>query len=694
MNLTLLELAHQKFGLPEGGEEQLLRDLQEKPGSVFWRGNVPAPEDAPEHQANWPHERNVRGEVLEWILTDRAAKEILGYRGIAIMGARIEGELSLFNESIAFPLLFHACYFTHKISLAMVSVPTLMLTGSHIPGLSANGLKVEDDLCLNRSIMTGGRFTSTGPVDLSGARVGGDLNCNGGTFGQPLPEGGSNDRSQNGILRADRLQVEGTVFLGEDFSAYGKVRLVDSRIRGRLVCTGGRFESNEEFSIEADNIWVGGPVQFTDGFQSSGTVRLLEATIEGRLECSGGIFRMGKGAYALNAQGTRVKGDCVVRGSGGKAKADTLIVGMFGFVNADIGGNLVWNSLQHPELAGLDLRGAHCKWLSMGKMDRPKRGRLYLLGFVYDALFVEPFSSSSGTPTESEWWIELLSRLIEDPSAPQDGKVNASSPFPPQPYMQAAKVLREMGHDDAARDVLIAKEERWDAQAVKREGYGLTSFASFVVIALGLLAVQFLHGDRWSPRQFEIAIGIGVAVVILPTLWSSPGIFRRLQRGISRRLFAYGYRTSKAVPYAATWILAAYLLASVGNLAGVMVPTNPDAERWALGVHGEMPGMRSGDAESSTDGSIDDRSDRMIEGSHLVWNEVAPLGHPNFEPFVFAIETFTPLVNLGQKDYWHAEASSPLGWALRWFFWGTTLGGWVITSMFGAAITGLLKQER
>ena len=39
--------------------------------------------------------------------------------------------------------------------------------------------------------------------------------------------------------------------------------------------------------------------------------------------------------------------------------------------------------------------------------------------------------------------------------------------FSPQPYTQLAKVLRNMGHDHGARQVLLAKEERL-AQAEKQ----------------------------------------------------------------------------------------------------------------------------------------------------------------------------------------------------------------------------------
>ena len=60
---------------------------------------------------------------------------------------------------------------------------------------------------------------------------------------------------------------------------------------------------------------------------------------------------------------------------------------------------------------------------------------------------------------------------------------------------------------------------------------------------------------------------------------------------------------------------------------------------------------------------------------------------PHFQPFVYALDTLLPVVDLHQQDNW-----IPQGLA-QWWAWVSILAGWVLTSAVVAALTGLIKKD-
>jgi len=78
--------------------------------------------------------------------------------------------------------------------------------------------------------------------------------------------------------------------------------------------------------------------------------------------------------------------------------------------------------------------------------------------------------------------------------------------------------------------------------------------------------------------------------------------------------------------------------------------------------------------------------------------------YPRFNAFVYSLETFVPLIKLGLEDYWAPNAnkgpvlihfdSFPLlasGGLFRIYLWLHIILGWVLTSLWVAGLTGLLK---
>jgi hypothetical protein len=81
--------------------------------------------------------------------------------------------------------------------------------------------------------------------------------------------------------------------------------------------------------------------------------------------------------------------------------------------------------------------------------------------------------------------------------------------------------------------------------------------------------------------------------------------------------------------------------------------------------------------------------------------------YPKFNPFVYSVETFVPLVKLGIGEKWtpNANRGAPLnvgtlgllgfprtwGSLLRYYLWFHIIAGWVLTTLWVGGLTGLAK---
>jgi hypothetical protein len=76
----------------------------------------------------------------------------------------------------------------------------------------------------------------------------------------------------------------------------------------------------------------------------------------------------------------------------------------------------------------------------------------------------------------------------------------------------------------------------------------------------------------------------------------------------------------------------------------------------------------------------------------------------NFSAFIYSLETFIPLVKLGVADVWKIDANAGKqmnirGWLIvesgilvLWYYRIHMIGGWIFTSLWVAAFTGILKH--
>jgi hypothetical protein len=321
---------------------------------------------------------------------------------------------------------------------------------------------------------------ATGEIRLVGARLGGDLSCVGGTFGADKAAAWQTSPA----ISADGLEVGGTAFL-QPGEARGEVRLRGAKLGGDLTCDGGAFQAMPYAdlaprpALNAAGLTVGGSVFLR--VVASGEVNLRGARLGGDLSCDGGVFRAAPllpdpTARALNLAGVRVDGILFLR----SARVDGAI----------------------------DLTGGDVGILNDAESSWPARGLLVLDRFRYGAIV--------GGPADAARRLDWLGR--QDP-------VRWGADFWPQPYQQLAGVLREMGHEDEAKTVLIAKERL-------------------------LRAVELRRLPRWRR----------------PLHW----VFTQLLRSVG-----YGHRPALALVPALAVVLLGWAVVTRAADAGLLVPANP-----------------------------------------------------------------------------------------------------------------------
>lgn len=212
-------------------------------------------------------------------------------------------------------------------------------------------------------------------------------------------------------LKASGLQT-GNVFLRDQFSSEGQVRLFNASIEGDLDCSRGNLSNPDGPALAADGMKVGRNVFFRDGFSSKGEVQLPGARIGGDLDFSGSRLS-GTSGNAVNIQRTEIKQTLFWRDMECCGTAD------FRFAEAGILVDKVDDVYQ-------------------AKSPNPPF-KMHLDGFAYGRLF-----KPGNVQSRLRW-------LANQP---------VGEAFSPLPYEQAANVLFAMGHDDDAREIPLRKERK------------------------------------------------------------------------------------------------------------------------------------------------------------------------------------------------------------------------------------------
>ena len=114
---------------------------------------------------------------------------------------------------------------------------------------------------------------------------------------------------------------------------------------------------------------------------------------------------------------------------------------------------------------------------------------------------------------------------------------------------------------------------------------------------------------------------------------------------------------------------------------------------FAYGADGLIAPTRDAAYQRDSKGAfvVDDNGNRLLSKEY-----------PSFSPFFYSLESFAPLLKLDQSMNWTPNAnairSAPLGhclhlsgWFLRDYLYCHIIFGWLLTSLWIGAITGLVK---
>ena len=128
------------------------------------------------------------------------------------------------------------CRISGNFNLDLTDVPEIDLTGSRVEKVSAEYASIKGCIILKES------FHSTGPIELSGAQIGGTLECDGGKFENPPRKG---DDSTGTAINGENARITGDVPLRNRFSAKASVWVNGRDNRWNLECWGSSFENPE-----------------------------------------------------------------------------------------------------------------------------------------------------------------------------------------------------------------------------------------------------------------------------------------------------------------------------------------------------------------------------------------------------------------------------------------------------------------
>jgi len=105
----------------------------------------------------------------------------------------------------------------------------------------------------------------------------------------------------------------------------------------------------------------------------------------------------------------------------------------------------------------------------------------------------------------------------------------------------------------------------------------------------------------------------------------------------------------------------------------------------------------------------DGKRNHLMVKTNTSWaSDVSKSNYPKFQAFLYSMDTFLPILNLGQKDYWAPNANIglvaefPLSPSFVFkFTWGSALRsylilhiilGWIFTTLWVAGFTGLVRK--
>jgi len=399
-----------------------------------------------------------------------------------------------------------------------------------------------------------------------------------------------------------------------------------------LDCEGAQLSNLEGRALSAEGTKVGGSVFLRNGFKAEGEVVLMGATIGGNLDCAGAQLSNPEGT-ALIADGTKIRGNVFLT-NGFKAGGEVRLVG------ATIGGDLDCTGAQLSNPEGLALRTDGTKiagrvFLTDGFK---AEGKVRLVDATIQFLQIVNVFEAEKTILDLQL-AEVGTFWDDEKSWPKPGnllldgfrykRLYEESPF------QADSRIKWLRRQPP--DKFLPQPYEQLAAVLRQMGH--EGDARLVMIEKNRERARFTrfprHGWRWY--------------------------------NVFGRLISYGYAPLRAFWMSVAMIVLGWLLFAFGYSHHLISPARENA-------YGKAP------------------------NGHFVLKD----DYAVFNAFVYSLESFIPLVKFDQTANWMPNSNrgseiSIFHWQvrtgrlLRCYLYCHIAAGWLLTSLWVGAVTGLVK---
>jgi hypothetical protein len=555
-------------------------------------------------------------------------------RGVTIVGARISGVLDLEGAEVRCALALIGCHLGDG-EFNLTEAQTRSLT---LTRSRCAGLRA-DGAEIVGDLVLNDRFEASSEVRLPGATIAGNLICSGARLSNP----------GRTALDFGHSHIAGDAILNDGFQAAGQVRLGGATIGGSLKCRQSVITNPGGDALRAEQIHVARTVFLDQGFRATGTVRLLLASIGGDLDCTGGTF-INPGRHALLAPSARIAGS-VWLNSGFCAEGAVILVG------DNIGGDLDCNSgrFQNPQGAAIRAERAQIGGavnLSNG-FEAVGEVRLHgaSIGRHLDCshgTFTNPDGqalAAKGTQVAGEVFVhEGFSALgvVSFRRASVAALVDDQASWPQRTDLVGFRYEQLHSPDRGWR-----KRKEWLRHQAEPSPEAYIQLAS----------VYRATGDEYDARK--ILMERHNVLLDPPAHWNlALPRSRRWWRRMLRYTIGHGYEPWRVLAVALPLLVGMSLWYSISVHDDLLVPDDGTS------------------AQAST-------------------------CNPDYtcvQPFVYALDSLIPLVDLGQRSKWVPDQSHREGWLRdgRWLAaatWVTTALGWVFATLVAASFTQVVRRE-
>jgi hypothetical protein len=519
--------------------------------------------------------------------------------------------------------------FEFPLSIASSSLAGIFLHRARFPELSLQGSHIKGLRADGASI--------NGPVFLrKGFRCDGEVRLVGAMISGTLTCLGAHLNNAKGdAMNADGVRIDGDFNLG-DCSVDGQIRFLGAKINGNVDCRGTRLSNSGDDAIAADGASVMGDVFLRQIPICEGAIRLIGATISGDISCDNTWISNPSGTV-LNLDRTKIEGSVFLRNNFG-CQGQVRIMG------ATINGNLECDGarLSNPGGTVLNIEGTRFLrnvflrrgFYAKGRVNLASaiiEGSLHIYGLTNSQdLILNLRHSRIGTLWDDQASWPAQGNLFLDGF--QYDRLSETSPL-------NAK-SRNLWLSRQRADQFLPQPFEQLAMALRAMGHNRD--ARLIMIEKNRARARhadFLSQDWWWYRAFGRAIG-------------------------------YGYRPWRAFAMSLAVIIVGAVLFATGFRNGLISPTSQ-------------------------------RISRQL-GTVATRGTTFPDDYPVFNAFAYSLEAFTPLLKLDQTASWQPNANrgAPLvilglatttGALLRYYLWAHITLGWVLTTLWIGAVSGLIK---